>query len=60
MDWTRMYIEIGLNPDLLLSNYSPFEINFKQFISGASNYVAITKVARISERCNAHKDFDDK
>ena len=47
MDWTRMCIEMGLATDLPLSSYNPFEICSKLFISGASNYVAITKVARI-------------
>ena len=60
MNWTRMCIEMGLTTDLLLSSYSPFEISFKQFIRGASNYVAITKGGRISKWCNARKDFDDK
>ena len=57
-----MYIEMGFTTDLLLTNYmyNPFEISFKQFISGASNYVAITKEGRISEWCNARADFDDK
>ena len=31
MDWSRMYIEMGLTTDLLLTNYmyNPFEISFK-------------------------------
>ena len=35
----RMRIDIGLTTDLLLSNYNPIDISFKQFISGASNKV---------------------
>ena len=51
MDWTRMYIEMGLTTDLLLSNYiyNPFETKLRMIISGASNYVAIIKDGRISE-----------
>ena len=33
----RMRIDMGLTTDLLLSNYNPIDISFKQFISGASN-----------------------
>ena len=33
----RMPIDMGLTTDLLLSNYNPIDISFKQFISGASN-----------------------
>ena len=31
MDWTRMYIEMGLTTDLLLSNYiyNPFETKLR-------------------------------
>ena len=35
----RMRIDMGLTTDLLLSNYNPIDISFKQFISGASNKV---------------------